>query len=369
MKSSDFYSLSAIKKKNAHYNVIFGERSNGKTYAVLSEIINNYVKSGELGAYVRRYREDCRGLSAQQLFAGLVDNGYIENVTNGQYNNVTYYRKAWFLSHIEENEKNCYKDKNPFCYSFALTESKGSNYPGITIFYFDEFIDRIKPELTGEFAIFANLISTLARDKAKMKIYMTANTVNYSSLYFREMGLTNIRKMTPGEIDVYKYGNSKLKCAVEYTAHKADKASDVYFAFNNPHLQMITGKGDTIWELGLYPHITGLKWTKDKVIFSAFLIYETDIVQMDLVNVNDTMFIFCHMKTTEIKNPDTDIILDLEDKPGFNIIHSLIKSNLRIAKRILWFFNNQKVFYADNSVGEIVRNWFIRSGDMRYLKN
>ena len=30
-----YYSLDAIKKKNATYNVIFGERSNGKTYALL----------------------------------------------------------------------------------------------------------------------------------------------------------------------------------------------------------------------------------------------------------------------------------------------------------------------------------------------
>ena len=369
MKSSDYYSLSAIKKKKAHYNIIVGERSNGKTYAVLSEILNNYVKHGEKGAYVRRYREDCRGLSAQQLFAGIVTNGAIEKLTDDKYNNVTYYRKAWYLSHIEDDERKCYKDKEPFCYSFALTESKGANYPGITTFHFDEFIDRVKPELTGEFAIFANLISTLTREKAKMRIYMTANTVNYSSLYFREMGITNIRKMRPGQIDLYKYGDSELRCAVEYTAHKADKASDVYFAFNNPHLAMITGKGETIWELGLYPHLTGYKWTKDKVIFSAFMVYESEIVQLDIVDMGKVMFMYAHMKTTEIKDGANDLILDLEDKPGFNVIHSLIKSNLRIAKRILWFFNNQKVFYADNSVGEIVRNWFIRSGDMRYLKN
>ena len=30
-----YYSLQKILKKNAVYNVIFGERSNGKTYSVL----------------------------------------------------------------------------------------------------------------------------------------------------------------------------------------------------------------------------------------------------------------------------------------------------------------------------------------------
>ena len=40
-----YYSLDNILKKNCVYNVIFGERSNGKTYSVLSRCIlrNNYV--------------------------------------------------------------------------------------------------------------------------------------------------------------------------------------------------------------------------------------------------------------------------------------------------------------------------------------
>ena len=41
-----YYSLNNIKRKNATYNVIFGERSNGKTYAVLTEVVKNWVKDG-----------------------------------------------------------------------------------------------------------------------------------------------------------------------------------------------------------------------------------------------------------------------------------------------------------------------------------
>ena len=48
---------------NAHYYVIYGERSNGKTYAVCAEaILENFIKSGfiEQGAIIRRYDEDFR---------------------------------------------------------------------------------------------------------------------------------------------------------------------------------------------------------------------------------------------------------------------------------------------------------------------
>ena len=36
-----YYSLKNIQQKNATYNVIFGERSNGKTYAVLKQALEN----------------------------------------------------------------------------------------------------------------------------------------------------------------------------------------------------------------------------------------------------------------------------------------------------------------------------------------
>ena len=39
-----YYSLDNILKKNSVYNVIFGERSNGKTYAVLKYGIEQYLK-------------------------------------------------------------------------------------------------------------------------------------------------------------------------------------------------------------------------------------------------------------------------------------------------------------------------------------
>ena len=66
-----YYSPTKINKKNATYNVIFGERSNGKTYALLLQSIKNYVKDGSQMAYVRRWKEDITGRRAQRLFEGI----------------------------------------------------------------------------------------------------------------------------------------------------------------------------------------------------------------------------------------------------------------------------------------------------------
>ena len=59
MKKSEFdkkfYSLDNILKKNATYNMIFGERSNGKTYSVLKYGIEQFFKNRGQIAIVRRW--------------------------------------------------------------------------------------------------------------------------------------------------------------------------------------------------------------------------------------------------------------------------------------------------------------------------
>ena len=57
-KKPKFYSLENILSKNADYNIIFGERSNGKTYATLEYVLTKYVETGEQGAYIRRWSEE-----------------------------------------------------------------------------------------------------------------------------------------------------------------------------------------------------------------------------------------------------------------------------------------------------------------------
>ena len=53
-----YYSLKKILSENADYNIIIGERSNGKTYATLEYILTDYVNNNNSGAYIRRWKDD-----------------------------------------------------------------------------------------------------------------------------------------------------------------------------------------------------------------------------------------------------------------------------------------------------------------------
>ena len=68
-EKNNYYSLEKILSKNAQYNLIFGERSNGKTYAVLNYCLKNYFEKGEKFAIIRRYSTDVSPSKIRTFFS------------------------------------------------------------------------------------------------------------------------------------------------------------------------------------------------------------------------------------------------------------------------------------------------------------
>ena len=70
-----FYDIRPILKLGCKYNLIYGERSSGKTHGALEVGAANYLKNGEQMAVIRRYREDFRGPRGPAYFETLVKDG------------------------------------------------------------------------------------------------------------------------------------------------------------------------------------------------------------------------------------------------------------------------------------------------------
>ena len=54
-KENKYYSLDKILSKDCDYNLIIGERSNGKTYALLEYSIKQFYTKGEQTAHFRQF--------------------------------------------------------------------------------------------------------------------------------------------------------------------------------------------------------------------------------------------------------------------------------------------------------------------------
>lgn len=359
MSKSEYYNLNPIREMKCQYNMVMGERSNGKTYSVLELILKNWWESGKQGAYIRRWKEDYRGKRATQLFAGHYssDNQFISELTGGEWDSVKYYSGKWFLAKQDEALDRTISQEEPFCYAFSLSDmehDKGTSYPDVTTIVFDEFLTRTY-YLPDEFVLFMNVLSTIIRRRNDVTIYMLANTVNKYAPYFKEMGLKHISEMEQGKIDIYTYGSSPLRVAVEYCkpVAKDGKKSDMYFAFDNPSLAMITGGA---WEIDIYPH-NPRKFTPKDIQFIFFIRFNDAILQGEVVMLDDCHFMYFHEKTTPIHDEDRDIIFSEEYDPRPNHFRNIRKGTSKLETKLAWYFRNEKVFYQDNEIGEIVRNY------------
>ena len=355
-----FYNLDSILKKGADYNLIFGERSNGKTYAALKYGMETFIKTGKQMAYIRRWREDLRGKRAESLFANHTANGLISELSDGKYNEVFYMCNKWFLSFYDAEKNKRYPCEIPFCYGFSLSEQeheKSSSYPNVTTIVFDEFLTR-RYYLPDEFMLLMNLLSTIIRQRDDVKVFMLGNTVNKFCPYFTEMGLKQITVMEQGSIDIYRFGEQGATVAVEYCSTVVqEKASNKYFCFDNQNLQMITGGK---WELAIYPHLP-TKYKPMDVLFVYYIKFNDTILQGNIIQVGNENFTYIHAKTTPIKDEDNSLIYSLEMNGKPNYKRKLLSNASFLEQQVARYFAIDKVFYQDNEIGEIVRNYLMTS--------
>lgn len=358
LSKEKFYRLDNILSHNADYNMIYGERSNGKTTAVLEYGLDDHIQSGYKNqmAIVRRWEEDFKGKNGQQMFENVVYLGWVKQKTKGKYNSIYYYSQRWFLCNYSSTGEKVSQADEPFALGFSITSEehyKSTSYPNIKTILFDEFITR-QYYLPEEFVKFQNLLSTIIRLRTDVKIFMCGNTINKFCPYFAEMGLTGIKKQQKGTIDVYIYGNSELRVAVEYSDFPTKKkASNKYFAFNNPKLEMITSGG---WEIDIYPHLP-IKYKPKDVAYFFYIVFDDEKLQGNIICVDDKTFLYFHRKTTPIKEGNTQIVYQQQTDYRRNYRVNILKPYSKVDKYIAELLLRKKAFYQDNEVGEIMNNY------------
>ena len=361
-----YWSPKEILKRHCLWNVIFGERSNGKTYGVLSYGLDRYLDNGYQMAIIRTFATDIKSKRAAAMFESLEHNGYGENEikkkTKGRYDCIHYYAGRWYLAKYDPELDKKIPSSQPFAVAFTLAEfehDKSTSYPRICTILYDEMLSR--QPIANQFTLLTNVLSTIIRDRGPeddIKIFLLGNTINKYSPIFSEMGLSQqkINAMKPGQIDVYKYEGSELTVAVEYcqTAQKfGGKKSDVFFAFNTAATRMITSG---VWEIPSYPH-NDTKFDNNDILLYYFIRWQGQLLQCEIVSKDDKLFTFVHLKTSDIHDEDNDIIFDKEYHQGRNYFRNIAKPTTKIQKRIWWFYQSDNVYYQDNEVGELVRNY------------
>ena len=355
-----WYDPADILALDATYNLIYGERGNGKTFSICRLIIDAYLDEDLPSAYVRRLDEMIKQGNLETLFAPHIP--HIEEKTDGKWNFVKYQFHGFWLQKRDPNTGVLLeKDKNPFCRTYALSTSettKGADRGQVKYVFFDEFITRAF-YLTNEIVLFESTLESIIRKRPGVKIFMVANTVNKHCPYFKHMGLTNVKKQQQGTIDQYLLGKSGTKIACEYTQAADTAASEIaeqYYCFNNPQVEMIKNGA---WEFDIYRTLPkGIGNMSPELTFYIEFDGTTTVGRMYIYN-DDPILCFAQKRNTPIKDRDNTIIYGDSDLVSTSPLHQieLARTPTRAQAIILELFKQHKTYFATNDDGENVQNW------------
>ena len=351
MSKKLYYDKKPLLALKAEYNIVMGERSNGKTYAALETGIEDFLKGKGIMVYVRRYADEIKPAYMKMLFEPFD----VEKMSKKKYNRISYRGQLFEIGNYDY-EKNKWISKEPFCYTVSINtweNAKGADRGMCANIVFDEFMTR-RFYITNEFALFQNVVSSFIRDRGNARIWLIGNTVNFYSPYFEEFELDNIKEMQPGELNCYEFDNG-TKIAVEYCASIGEeKSSAKYFNFNVKKPNMITtGK----WEIPDYPHyIKSIDFIRE-VKCRYYILFDDEILCINLVTKPNEVFLYVHQQTKEI---DLNNCLTFSTDYSGNPLHcTTFKQGTTDAHIILTrLISLGRIFFSTNKVGEVFNNYY-----------
>ena len=219
-KKDIHYNIDKIDKIGARFNLIYGERSNGKSYQVKhKKAVEKYLKTGKRFILMRRFREEITTEKIEQYFND-VD---VAKLTNNKYNCITLYRKCLYLS-IFDNETLKTKRGEKIGYVVALSTEQnyaGASYLDVEDIIFEEFMSR-STYLPNEANKLMNFYATVDRKRLEVRLWLVGNTISRVCPYINEWGLHKIiSSQKQGTIEVKELkdvvdGNPTIKIALEY---------------------------------------------------------------------------------------------------------------------------------------------------------
>lgn len=353
--SECYYDITTLWETGSPYCIAYGGRSNGKTFSTLKLLTELYFDKGIQFLYLRRYDDDIKPKRMSKIFSDMTENRIIQRASGGKYTHVVPFNGALYPAYYDEKFDKYIKAQEPMCYTMALNtqhHDKSNPMPNVKIVLFEEFMERTY--LEDEFILFANVISSLARNKKDFRVIMLANTITKYCPYFNEMGLFHAKNQKMGTIETYKYGDSRLSVSVEYTRQlsSSKRVNSYLFAFDNPKLRMIT---DGAWELGIYPRLP-FKYNRDEVKYKFFIEFDDEKFQCEILKHCKDKVLYIHRKTYDFKN-EKDLIFSIKQQPSKYRRMNILLPIDNITKTLCKFFIEDNVYYQDNEVGNTIANY------------
>ena len=347
LKKKEYYRLDNVLENNAKYNLIFGGRNIGKTYAVKERFINRFFENPDANqfAYIRRWEQDLKRKFLDCYFDDKGMTKIIEKASNGKYNCIkSKEQKFYFANTLKAGGFELSKLQCGQAFAISSQEHyKSLNFSSISEGIFEEWITS-RIYLPNEPEELNNLISTIERDN-DFKLFMLANTISRVNPYISEWGLSNILRQKQGTIDTYIRETGKFN-------DNGEEIKDIivcqYCSENDGANGVKKTSGNMIargeWYSKQYPHLPCDKRFLENV-YTVFMEYDSFRFKLELLKSNNNIFWYCERKTTRIKDGERVVSNKYVDSPLWTFNFTPLSQNERRAFKLL---DDKKIVFCDD---------------------
>lgn len=343
------YNADNIINEDADINIIYGERSNGKSYQIKHKRgVIKYLETGKRFILLRRFREEITNEKIEKYFED-VD---IEKLTKGKYNCVSVYRKQIYLSNFNSEDAKITKGEK---IGYAMALSTEQNYAGASFLdvediIFEEFMTRSR-YLANEPTKLMNLYATIDRKRGTTKLWLIGNSISRVCPYIYEWGLHEIiSKQKQGTIETKEIESGEgdsVKLAIEYC--ESTGVSSHTIGWNKDMMN------DGSWQSTPQPHLPK-SYKSYKVIYRFIFQFQSFRFISELLQDKEEKdkicwFIYPMDDKKEIRK-NTLVISDKVDINPYwqRNIYDITINNDNL-KSLLATFREDKIFYATDLVG------------------
>jgi hypothetical protein len=354
-----YYNLDNIDSENAQINLIWGERSNGKSYQVKHKKgINPYLESVEKSVtehkrfmLIRRWKEEIKPEKIEQYFLD-VD---IYKLTEGKYNCISLYKGKLWLSNYDPESKPQIKRGDYIGYVVALSTEQtyaGASYLDVENMIFEEFMAR-GSYLPHEPDKLMNLYSTVDRKRGTTRLWLVGNTISRVCPYIEDWDLhqiiseqkqgTIVTKELPTGFINDEGVEETVKLAIEYCKSTGTSSHVI-----GKHKNMLNSGS---WQSDPQPHLP-LSYNEYDVMFRMMFKYGSFkfIAEYLFDNVKEYCW-YIYPYKGEIKDDILVISDEVKlDRHWQRNVYNIDIDNITL-KRLLNTFRENNIFYSSDLCG------------------
>lgn len=360
MSKEKYYDISDIKKLDADYNIILGERSNGKSFAVKENAINDSLDGIGDFVYLRRWDLDIKKSKVDAYFKDIELVKRLKKKTKDKIDCVQYRAgDLYFCKHINRTEIERIQECGCAMSLSGDTHFKSMNIPNIANMIFEEFVTD-DMYLDDEVDVLFSVVSTVAR-RNKIKVWLIGNTISRLCPYFNEWGLSGIAKQKKGTIEVYEHEVRKIvngKEEVNVIRIAVELCADVVSnkMFFGQSAKMVTA-GE--WQTRAYPKLP-YNYNEYNILYTAVLVKMNMMYRMEVLRRSDNPPVLYVHPINNIRKYNRLIIDGYDENP---LITDCLTPKTKGDMIIIDLIKQNKICYSDNLTGTEFQT-LLKGGDI-----